>query len=60
MYAMDRHPLIIEKVARKVQDVGLTAVKLIGARAIVAGRESKIRDENECDFGFRVSALGLI
>ena len=60
MYAMDRHPQTIENVAWKVQDVGLTDVKLIGARAIVAGRESKIRDENECDFDFRVSVLGLI
>jgi ubiquinone/menaquinone biosynthesis C-methylase UbiE len=37
VYAMDPHPLAIEEVMRRIQDAGLTNVKLIKADATKAG-----------------------
>jgi ubiquinone/menaquinone biosynthesis C-methylase UbiE len=40
VYAMDPHPLAIDEVARKIQDAGLTNVRLIKADATEAGLAS--------------------
>jgi demethylmenaquinone methyltransferase/2-methoxy-6-polyprenyl-1,4-benzoquinol methylase len=40
VYAVDPHPLAIEQVARKIQDAGLTNVRLIRADATEAGLAS--------------------
>jgi demethylmenaquinone methyltransferase/2-methoxy-6-polyprenyl-1,4-benzoquinol methylase len=40
VYAMDPHPLAIEEVTRRIQDAGLTNVKLIKADATEAGLAS--------------------
>ena len=37
VYAVDSHPMAIEQVARKIQDAGLTNVKLIKADAMEVG-----------------------
>ena len=44
LYAVDIHPLAIEQVAGKVQDAGLTNVKLIKADALATGLASDRMD----------------
>jgi len=44
VYAMDPHPLAIEEVTRRIQDAGLTNVRLIMADATEAGLVSRSMD----------------